>query len=186
MRGVIRVETVVETEEVKNALNALIGKPLWDAVAGEITATNVLFKFGRKFRARDVYENPTISEDDIFVGEVSIMVGCSWRVEMGETRLLCGCGDLHNEGGPMLTGLQKLIGDIVTEVSLGSFLDLLLVFNSGRRLRLFCDRKEDDLGYGHYDLCIIGEHEQILYAAVNDVVTCERTPRAHESSNSGE
>jgi hypothetical protein len=170
------METIIGSEKFARALNALVGKPLWDAVAGETTGTNVIFEFGRMLRAKDVYENPTVSEEDIFVGELSITVWCSWRIEVGETRLLVGCGDIHTEGGPMQTGLQKLVGDVVTKVSVESFLDLLVFFRSGRRLRLFCDRREDDSAYGHYYLSIIGERERLLYAAVNGVITCERKP----------
>jgi hypothetical protein len=173
-------ETVIESEEFSRALHALVGKPLWDAVAGETTGTNVIFEFGRRLRAKDVYENPTVSEEGIFVGELSIMVWCSWRIEVGETRLLVGCGDIHTEGGPMQSGLQKLVGDVVTKASIESFLDLLLFFRSGKRLRLFCDRKEDDSAYGHYDVSIIGERERLSYAAVNGVITCERKPLVRE------
>jgi hypothetical protein len=177
------MEMVVETQEFAQTLDALLGESLWDVVAGETTGSNVLFKFGRRFRARDVYTKPTPSEEDIFVGELELMVWCSWRIETGEARLLCGCGDLHNEGGPMLTGLQKLVGDTVAEVSLGPFLDLLIVLSSRRKLRLFCDRKEDDLEWAHYSLTTVYEHERVLYAALDGVITRERLPRGQRRSN---
>jgi len=169
------MEQVIPLEEFERVVGWLVGKPLWDTVAGPTTATAVLLKFGAKIPVKDVRGNSMQQEAERFEGELSLMVWCSWRVEMGQTELLCGCGDPYNAGGPMLTGLQKLPGDVVSDVSINPFLDLLVAFESGRRLRLFCDRSKE-YAYGCYCLFVNGTDEEICYAAEEGVVKCEREP----------
>jgi hypothetical protein len=170
------METIVQTSEYEHALETLIGKPLWNVFACETTATAVSLHFGRKIPEAKVYKRPSVSEPDPQVGEAILTVWCSWRVEIGQTQLLCGCGDLHNTGGPMLTGLQKLPGDTVTGVSLNPFLDLSLALQSGRQLTLFCDRNTDELEYGCYYLSTITAHEQVSYAVLDGTIIRERKP----------
>lgn len=52
----------------------------------------------------------------------------------------------------MLSGLQKLPGDAVSDVSINPFLDLLVALDSGRRLRLFCDQSGHDDNEDSYRL----------------------------------
>jgi len=167
-------DVAVELEEFEHVLQALVGKTLWEVVAGESTGTAVLLNFGRKIPAQEIDRNPTPVAQEKYVGEMSLMVWCSWRIEAELGKLLCGCGDLHNEGGPMLTGLQQLNGDTVRQATVDSFLDLLIAFDSGRQLRLFCDRNRDGVGYGCYCLFIVRERAEVCYAVLNGGIVRER------------
>lgn len=82
---------------------------------------------------------------------------------------MSGTGDLEDE--TMLSGPMKLVGQTVAEVSVDSFLDLLVVFSGGLRLRLFCDQRTDDQDtWSSYTLFVRGEG---AWSVTNNVITHE-------------
>jgi hypothetical protein len=126
------------------SLDLLIDKPVWPVPAGGCTGSTVLMYFGEKTPRWKRCENPALSEEARdYEAELRLMIWCAWRVEVQGTGIVSGSGDLEDE--TMLSGLMRLLGETVEEVSLNSFLDLLVVFTGGLRLRLFCDQRTDDL-----------------------------------------
>jgi len=157
------MRVAVGVEEFKRELDAVIGKPLWSAAVTAGDQSYLLLDFGRQIpmtnerrklaqsegdedqgerwtRLFADAKDPSVSEFGQCQGELNLLVWCNWRVEMGEGQILCGSEDVVADEGPGLNGLRQLVGNTVSEVSLSPFLDLLLEFTSGRRLRLFCDQ----------------------------------------------
>lgn len=138
------MRSIVGIEELKCRLNLLIGKPVWAVPAGGCTGSTILVYLGERIPRHQKCENIALSEEArSYKAELRLMIWCAWRVEAEGTSLVCGSGDSDEE--TMLGGLARLIGQSVTEISLTPFLDLLVVLTDGIRLRLFCERRTDDL-----------------------------------------
>jgi hypothetical protein len=73
-------------------------------------------------------------------GEFVIMVYCSWRLFDKRTQKpITGWHENSDEGGSMTVGLKSLFDDIVEEVLLTSFHDMVIIFKSWKVLSVFCD-----------------------------------------------
>lgn len=73
-------------------------------------------------------------------GEFVMMVYCSWRlVDKGTQKPITGWHESSEMDGSMTLGLKSLLGDIVEEILLTSFHDVVIVFKSGKVLSVFCD-----------------------------------------------
>jgi hypothetical protein len=136
------MRTMVGVEELRSKLNLLIGKPVWAVRHG--AGSCLLVDLGDKVprpmisRARGSHEG-----DREYQGELTLMILCAWRIELEGAGIVSGSGDLEDE--TLLSGPMKLIEQTATEVSVNSFLDLVVVFSNGLRLVLFCDQRTDDL-----------------------------------------
>jgi hypothetical protein len=164
--------TPATIEELQQALDSLVGKPLTAATVSRTHQSDVLFHFGTCVRreATPAEEpegpedresplgppitllagppQPSSTNDTEFQSELSLLVWCNWRIEAGERTIVCGSRDSAADDGALLAGVTDLLGDIVADVSVSTFLDLLVIFAGGKRLRLFCDQQghedEDD------------------------------------------
>jgi hypothetical protein len=167
----LTMRTIVNTEELKRILNLLIGKPIWAVPAGGSTGSVVLIYFGEKIPRVKRCENPGLPEEARdYEAELRLMIWCAWRIEIEGTGIASGSGDAEDE--IMLSGLLKLIGKTATEVAIDSFLDLLIVFSGGIRLRLFCERRTDDLDTDACYSLFIRKDE--VWSVGNGVITQKR------------
>jgi hypothetical protein len=160
------MQVAISVGEFKRVLDSLIGKPLWAATVTRHTRSCLSLDLGHEIRLKDRSEEPFEGEEDQaklpvrisaagvrpvtpgreqYRGEWTLVVWCNWRVEAGETQIVCGSQDSAEEGRPIQSAIREMMGDTVTDISLSSFLDLLVVFSSGTRLRVFCDQS------GHED-----------------------------------
>jgi hypothetical protein len=160
------MRTTVSIEEFESKLNLLIGKPVW--AARYCSGTTILIDLGDKVLRRKTYGIPALSEGERrYQGELTLMISCAWRVELEGAGIVSGSGDLEDE--VMVSGLTKLVGQTVAEVSANSFLDLLVVFTGGLRLRLFCDMRADDLDYDYYYVLFV--RAEGAYSVANGAIT---------------
>ncbi len=124
---------------------------------------------GDKIPRREICEKYVPEGDRSYQGELTLMTSCAWRIEREGTGIVSGSGDCDDE--TMLSGLTNLVGQTVAEISVDSFLDLLVVFSGGLRLRLFCDQSTEDLNNDCcYTLFIRGEG---AWSVTNNVITHE-------------
>jgi hypothetical protein len=135
-------------------LRKLVGRKCWGFVAGSGTGSMVALDFGGRVPRRQRLQNSCLtSEQQRFTGEYSLFVSCSWRLD-GHDTVLCGCEDSNVEGGPMLTGLRSLVGQMVIAVEISpQGCDLVFVFGNGLSLRVFCehtDNEEQDDNYSFF------------------------------------
>jgi hypothetical protein len=159
-RGLV-MRVAISVEEFTRILNSLVGKPLWAATVTRDVQSHLSLHLGCKIRRKDRSEGPSggkepeakppvrisaegirsvTSDQEQYGGEWTLVVWCNWRIEADETRIACGSQDSAEEGMPMQSTIREMMGDVIKDVSLNSFLDLLIVFSSGKRLRLFCDQ----------------------------------------------
>jgi len=144
--------TVDLAEEFVGRLMDLRGKPCWSFYAGPSTGSHVDFDFGRKLpRAVPILGNPNLTEDQKFyASEVSLFVQCGWRLDSSQ-EVICGSTDSNEKNGPMLLGLQAIIGATVQQVKIARpAFDLILAFSGDLFLKVFCDQtnlEDDDPNY---------------------------------------
>ncbi len=172
------MRVAVDVEHFRRTLGSLVGKPLLAAIATRGSQSCLSLDFGRIICVRsNAEEQPRESNEDqdgppIRIsgdavksaeseyrrcnGEFTLMVWCNWRIETADTQMVCGSQDSVEEGKPIQTALQQMMGDTIADISLTSFLDLLLVFDSGTRLRLFCDQNGHENNEDCYRLSIAG------------------------------
>lgn len=94
--------------------------------------------FGEKIRRSRPLRNPTLSSDQReFDGEFIVFVkGSEWSI-FCEEEPICNSNDSNEINGPMLKGLQLLIGKEVIETDIiNSMGGLDLFFSNGLRLQL--------------------------------------------------
>ena len=137
--------------ELVAAVQALVGKLCWGIVAGSGTGSVVDFLIGAMIPLATPLTNPHLSpEVRNNDSELGVFVKCAWRLD-GPNAVVAGCWDSNEAGGPMLSGLSQIEGQVITRavvVSVG--LDLELGFAGGHSLRVFCDQTnsvDDDDNY---------------------------------------
>ncbi len=166
------MRVAVGVEQFRQPLNSLVGKPLSAAIATTGDQSSLALGFGCMVCPKGEAEKESLEgeedggepavriradgiksviwERERCEYELTLVIWCNWRIEMGETEVVCGSQDSAEEGRPIQTGIRPMIGDTVAEVSLNSFLDLVVVFSGGKRLRLFCDQsghENNDVSY---------------------------------------
>ena len=165
------MRTTVGIEELESKLSLLIGKPVWSARVP--LGSDALIELGEKIEIppEKMYGRGAPYKGDMrYQGELTLASSCAWRIELEGAGIVSGSGQLEDE--TMRSGLTQLVGQTVAEVSVNSFLDLLMVFSGGLRLRLFCDQRTDDLDYDScYTLFVRAEGS---YSVGNGVITLER------------
>jgi hypothetical protein len=168
--------TPATIEELRQALDMLVGKPLTAATVSRTDQSHVLFHFGTCARREATPdEEPEGPEDQgsplgppitllagtpqpsrtthtEFESELSLLVWCNWRIEAGERTIVCGSMDSAADDGPLLSGVTDLLSDSVADVAVNTFLDPLVIFAGGRQLRLFCDQQGREDGDDSYRL----------------------------------
>ncbi|MFL6710082.1 MAG: hypothetical protein ACJ8HI_17920 [Massilia sp.] len=119
--------------------NGLIGQSCWSLIAGPGTGSMFTLALGEKFRRERPLKNQTLSlEQREFDGEFVVFVKESpWRLLDDQNRTICTCYDSNEANGPMLSGLQCLVGRSVVSASIvNENGGLTLVFGEGIRIEL--------------------------------------------------
>ena len=127
--------------EFVKGINRLIGQECWGFAAGEGTGSSVSLDIGRKVLRKEPLKNPHLtSEQRKYDSEFDLFIQCAWRIE-SKTQVICGAWDDNAEDGVMIKGLQGLVGSTVDSIKVSKpALDLVLNFNNGLALRIFCDQ----------------------------------------------
>lgn len=131
------------TAEFRKNLNSLVGQPCWGFVAGKGTGSVISLHFGNKLPLQQPIKNLHLSHDlQKYEGEIILFVQCVWRID-SEVEVICGCWEDNEKDGPMLSGLQNIVGQKVEsiELSLPAW-DLAVHFSNLITLRIFCDQTD--------------------------------------------
>ncbi len=133
-------ENKVDRRAQLEFFDMLVGKECWSRKAGAGTGSMVSFDLGKKIRRTNPVRNPMLSEDQLnFIGEFGLFImSAKWHV-MNESGIICDSGDNNSPNGPMLVGLDRLVGKLVVS---WDFVDELfgfeLNFNDGISLVVTC------------------------------------------------
>jgi hypothetical protein len=126
------MRTTVSIEELESKLKLLIGKPVWAARVPYGLSTRIELGDKIKIPLQKMYGPSAPYEGDrSYWGELTLMTSCAWRVELEGAGIVSGSGDLEDE--TMVSGLMKLIGQIVAEVSVNSFLVVIHELRSAQQ-----------------------------------------------------
>ncbi len=138
-------------EDFVSTIQHLVGKKCWGFVAGEGTGSVVALDFGDRMKRDKPLRNPHLTrEQRENSAELSLLVQCVWRLDSSE-QVICGAWDSNVIGGPMLAGLQRVVGKDVCSVVVDMVsLDLTLWFDAGLCLKIFCDRVNVDEDEDNY------------------------------------
>jgi hypothetical protein len=122
----------------------LVSKECWRIVAGKGTGSVVSLQIGDKIPRKRRVDNPALPSDiQNFEGEYIVFVECVWRLD-AVNEVICGAWNDNSEGGKMLKGLKRLVGQRVTSVTLGRpGFDLEIGFSNDLKLKLFCDQTNE-------------------------------------------
>ena len=137
--------------ELQHGLNQFVGEICWGIAAGRGTGSIVSLHFGAKMLRRIPLNNPHLSNElREYDSQMGLFITCSWRLD-SDSDVICGWTDSNEEGGPMLSGLQKIVGQKVKQVDLIlPGLDLGLHFSNSLLLRIFSDRTDSTQDEGNY------------------------------------
>jgi hypothetical protein len=129
-------------QDFVSALGFLVDKNCWAFSAGAGTGSMVVLDFGKKVPRTPVLTNPNLTEDQRrFTGEAFLFLQhAAWRLD-SQTEIICGSTDSNELEGPMVHGLRRLVSTKAKAVYiLSPFLDLLIEFEGGIVLTVFCDQ----------------------------------------------
>jgi hypothetical protein len=143
MNKMEKTETKISEQKFRNALKHLVvGKKIWDFAVGESTGSIISFECGEKIA------NTNLKTQKVkpFVGELTFMVYCSWRIISNKKVIVNG------NHANLATHLQKIEGMTLKNMTLVSGIyDLRLDFENNYRLEIFCDIASDsDWDYQWY------------------------------------
>lgn len=129
------------TAEFIASLNRFTGQVCWGFAAGKGTGSVVSLDIGGKVLRESPLKNPHLTaEQRKYDAEFDLFIHCVWRLE-SKTQVICGAWDDNAEGGDMIEGLQRLVGQTISSVKVSKpAFDLAVNFNSGLVLRIFCDQ----------------------------------------------
>jgi hypothetical protein len=133
------------------ALHALQGQPCLYYLTSPSGGSALDLHFGAKVPRRQPLELPGLTAvQRHHEGERSLYLTCAWRLETRDA-VLCGCWDDSGTGGQMRHGLDQLIGQRVRRaIAQPPAWDLVLEFENGLLLRVFCDQTSDEEGGENY------------------------------------
>jgi hypothetical protein len=154
MQQMSKMGVSVMVKDFISTLQHLVGKNCWGFVAGEGTGSVVALDFGDRVKRDRPLKNPHLTrEQRENSAELSLLVQCAWRLDSPE-QVICSAWDSNVADGPMLAGLQRVVGKNVYSVVVDVVsLDLTLRFDAGLCLKIFCDRvnvDEDEDNYSFY------------------------------------
>lgn len=143
--------------QLASSLENFVGKRCIGHVAGGAAGSHVSLEFGQRVQRLRPLSNPALSEEQrLTEAEYSVFVLCSWRLD-SEFEVICGAWDDNSEGGPMLKGLDLLIGRRLDAFNLiAPGLDLELRFGN-ISFRIFCDNVNEDDKEDNYSLFLPAE-----------------------------
>lgn len=129
-----------------------VGRRCTGFVAGVGTGSHVTLEFEPRLRRSAPLSNSLLSEEQrLTEAEYSIFILCTWRLD-AEVGVVTGAWDDNAEGGPMILGLERLVG-----CNLGRFeisepgMDAILQFGD-LRVRIFCDQLNPEDAEDNYVL----------------------------------
>lgn len=132
---------------ISEFFDGIIGKSCWSIIAGSGTGSMVSLAFGEKIRRERPLRNPALSpEQREFDGEFVVFIKDSpWRI-VGDNAIICTSDNSNEVNGPMLSGLQRLVGSSVISVSITNDIGgLNLVFSDRLCIQLTGIDCVDDL-----------------------------------------
>lgn len=157
---------MTEIEQFAEAINALVGKPCWNVLAGAVGSLASL-DIGAKVERNEPmpFRNTKMAlESHKYRGEYVLYIeDCPWRLD-GAEAVIATWTDSNAPDGPIVSGLNQLVGQTITGATLTRpGLDLALTFENGHVLRLFPDQTDPNAG-DNYALDIHGLDNFIIAA----------------------
>ena len=162
----LKITIMTDTQEFQSAVAQLVGLPCWNIKAGAIGAMASIH-LGEKVALDKPLPFPNTSltpDEHKFRGAMVLYIeDCPWRLD-GEDAVIASWTDSNAPKGPIVLGLQGLIGATVTAASVTPpGMDLTVQFDNGRTLRIFPDQVDADAG-DNYSLSIKGGATYIVTA----------------------
>ena len=152
----------------------VVGKPCWMVRVGGCTGSRFTLDLGAKIPRIPVRWNPAYSaEANENHGEYWLHVGCAnWAFGIdrpGERRIITDSSADCSPNGPMVAGLENLIGNTVKSVTIdAATFDLNMYFEEWNlRLKVFGDVTDEQDGYR------LGMPERIVCIDGPQRVTCD-------------
>jgi len=123
--------------DIKKLLTPLVGLRCWHVGTGELLGSSFGLALGRKHRRRFSLSNPTQNiEFREYMGEVSLLVWCTWRLD-GPVEAVTSSDEDYEA---MATGLKVLVGQKILKIEVSPpAWDLCITFSNDLQLRVFCD-----------------------------------------------
>jgi hypothetical protein len=126
---------VAETMRLRVILDSLIGKTVTKIIAGGSAGSIIGIYFNGQ--GKNV---GTDRRGDWYIG-----IECCWRLD-NATKPLTSSQDDNSDQGPMLQGLNSLVGHVVSAVVASEpAFDLAILFTEGKKLSVFCDLVRDGI-----------------------------------------
>lgn len=159
-------------DHLSRALERFVSRTCIGHMAGGAAGSHVSLEFEPRVPRVRPLINPALSDQQrLTEAEYAIFVLCTWRLD-SEEEVICGSWDDNSEGGPMLRGLDKLIGRKLEAFTLTEpGLDLELYF-AGHSFRIFCDHVNEVDMEDNYSVFLPG---QIVTVATRSRVEREGT-----------
>jgi hypothetical protein len=112
----------------------------------------VSLHFGGKVPLKQRLENPKLMDAlRTHEGEYVMFIECAWRIDERD-QVVAGCWDDNADGGPMLSGLRRIVGQPVRSIEISGACDLTIAFEGDLSLRVFCDQTNEEDGGDNYSL----------------------------------
>jgi hypothetical protein len=136
--------------DLADALAGLRGRACWSALSGPSTGSVVQLQFEPKLLRTAPVDNDALSDDERrYDAEFVLYVSCAWRLEQAH-EVICSAGDVERDAVRSGTLIERLVGKKVTDAHLSEPAgDVLVTFENGYRLHIFCD---EPAGYTNYAL----------------------------------
>lgn len=133
------------TEILIQELDKLVGNKTLKVTAGSGGGSIITIEFGDQLNLSP----KSFGKYNIYEGDFSMMIYCSWRLESKDTVLTSWNEDNYDDG-PMVMNLKKLLNVKIKSYDLYSFFDLKIHFENEYVLSVFCDlslRQEFDCNW---------------------------------------
>lgn len=159
-----------ETNRLRDVLDRFLGRRCIGCIPGAGSFVHLELE-PRKPRQRPL-TNPHLTEEQRQgVAEYGLFVYSVWRLDSPEA-VICGAWDDNQADGPMLRGLERLVGETVTSCDLEEpGLDLVVRFSNGWAWRIFCDQVNDRDRRDNYNVFypegtwVVGTKSQLRHEA---------------------
>ena len=124
----------MNNSDIHKILNGMVNKRVLKVNAGGFTGSVFSLDIGSELMRKDK------GGQTFFEGEWVIMVYCAWRlVDTITQKPITGWHEDSDLNGSMTLGLKSLLDDVIEEVLLTSFRDIVIIFKSKKVLSVFCD-----------------------------------------------
>lgn len=140
--------------ELLKSLDTVRGKECWGFIAGPGTGSMITLDFGGKIPRRKPISNPTLSgEQQKFQGDVVLFIQfAAWRIDSASS-VICSSTSPNDLDGPFGEGFRSLLRKRVMNIDVSSpGCDLMIEFENGFVLRVFCDQVNGEDNVCNYSL----------------------------------